>query len=229
MTGKIVKLPLSSLVEDLEVYPRHSVDNSHVQALVFALESGATLPPIVADKASKRITDGWHRGRAWRRFQGEGAVVDVELVPYKNQTEMILDAVERNACHGRKLDAIDKTRSVVMLRNAGCTEGQIALALHIPENRVSKLEVKLASTSSNAPGIIPGTNKITLKRSVAHLAGESLTKTQAEAHLTLPGTSFLLIARQLCLGLSQNMVNLDDEKLVVQLRELKELLEEKLS
>lgn len=224
MQGEIVQLPLAKLVEDMDLYPRHAVDTAHVQSLVFALESGATLPPIVADKRSKKITDGWHRARAYRRVIGPEAVVDVELIPYKNEAEMIVDAVARNAAHGRPFDAIDRTRSVVMLRTIGCSDAQIGLALKVPEARVEKLMVKLASAPKSSGETIPGTNQVALKRSVIHLAGQSLTKSQAKTHAMLPGVSFLLIAKQLYQGLAERMVNLEDEKLVKQLADLRDLL-----
>lgn len=222
--GVVSSMALAELVEDLDLYPRHAVDTSHVQALVFALESGETLPPIVADKKSKRITDGWHRCRAYQRFLGDKATVDVELVPYKNEAEMRFDAVARNASHGRRLDAIDRTRSVIMLRTSGFNDAQISLALHVPESRVEKLSIKLATCPLSSDEAVPGTNKIALKRSVSHLAGTSLSKTQAEVHAMLPGTSFLLVARQLCSALEQKMVNLTDEHLVEHLVKLRDLL-----
>lgn len=224
----ITQLPLADLVEDMDVYPRHAVDGSHVQSLVFALESGATLPPIVADKKSKRITDGWHRARAYKRLHGPTATVDVELVNYRNEAEMTFDAVERNSSHGRKLDAMDRTRCVLMLRSAGFKDSQISLVMHVPEQKVEKLSIKVANAPISASGNVPGTNKITLKRSVAHLAGTRLSKKQAEAHVTMPGTSFLLVTNQLIIGLREKMVNLDDDKLVAKLTELRDLLVDKL-
>lgn len=228
MSSKLATLPVAELIEDLTIYPRHSVDSAHVQAMVFALQSGAMLPPVVADRKSKRITDGWHRARAYTRLHGPTATVSVELVDYASEREMILDAVARNAAHGRRLDAIDRTRSVVLLRAAGCTDAQISIALHVPEERVEKLAVKLASGSQTAAGTVPGTGTIPLKRCVLHLAGSRLTKGQAEVHHMLPGTSFLLVARQLRRGLEEDMVDLTDEKLVGELTALRGVLSEKL-
>jgi len=227
--SKIITLPIASLVEDMDLYPRHAVDPAHVQALVFALEGGGNLPPITADAKSKKITDGWHRKRAYVRFHGPDATVDVELVDYADEAAMKLDAVARNAAHGRPLDRIDKTRSVLMLQTSGFTSSQIALALQVPEKRIEKLSIRVADGPVSSGETIPGTKSIALKRSVAHLEGGKLTKAQAKAHATMPGTSFLLIARQLCLALSENMVNLEDEKLVEQLKALRELLGQKVA
>jgi hypothetical protein len=221
-------MPLADLVEDMDLYPRHAVDPSNVQALAHALEAGATLPPIIADKKSKRIVDGWHRARAYKRIHGPTTSVEVEVVAYKDEAAIKYDAILRNSQHGRRLDAIDRTRCVVMLRSSGFTDGQIAGALNVPEERVEKLAVKVAVGPKGSNANVPGTNQITLKRSVAHMEGKKLTKAQAVAHAKLPGTSFLLIARQLSLGLSEDMIDLEDERLTDQLRELRDLLVAKL-
>jgi len=229
MSSKTKTICVAELVEDMDIYPRHAIDTSHVQALSFALEAGTTLPPIVADQKSKRIIDGWHRKRAYRRIHGPEAIVDVELVSYKNEAEMKLDAICRNAQHGRRFDAIDRTRCVIMLRGAGFNDGKIALALNVPEKRVEKLAIKIATAPKSAEQNVPGSNVITLKRSVSHLKGTVLSKSQAKAHASLPGTSFLLIARQLCLGLTEKMVNMEDERLIEQLAELRDLLVSRLA
>ena len=221
----VTTIPLCELVEDMEVYPRHEVDPAHVASLVRALESGATLPPIVAEKKSKIIVDGWHRARAYRKVLGPQGIVDVELHTYRDQASLLLDAVTRNATHGRKLDAIDQTRVVVMLTRAQVDIAKIAVALHVPEMHVRKLSVRVATTSVETAENITGTRRIALKRPVAHLAGTKLTEEQAKVHGLLPGTSFLLIARQLCEALQQNMVNLEDARLMEQMRLLKVALD----
>jgi ParB-like chromosome segregation protein Spo0J len=226
---EIKTVPLAELIEDMDLYPRHAVDSAHVQQLVQALEFGATLPPVRADKKSKRLTDGWHRKRAYQRFLGTEASIDVELIPYKNEAEMLFDAVQQNAAHGRHLDRMDRTRSVMMLQSHGFTHEKIAFAIQVPEKQVQKYAIKIATVPKSSVDAIPGTQSISLKRPVLHMAGKTLTKAQAEAHRILPGTSFLLIAKQLCAGLSQNMVNLEDHKLVDQLMVLRDLLIEKVS
>jgi len=220
----IEQIPLASLVEDMDLYPRHAVDGAHVSSLVQALESGAVLPPLVADKKSKRITDGWHRARAYRRFVGEDAVIDVELVEYSTEAEMMFDAVHRNSKHGRRLDAMDLTRSAVMLEKQGLGKDKIAMALNVTEGRVEKLVLKVATTRAANANNVPGTHKIALKRPVRHFAGGTMTKEQVEAHKMMPGTSFLLIAKQLTEAIRTKLIDLDDEKLVEQLGKLRDAL-----
>lgn len=220
--------PIASLVEDMNLYPRHAVDSAHVAQLANAIEAGSQFPPLVADKKSKRITDGWHRARAYVKVHGPNATTDVELVEYRSEAEMILDAVQRNSKHGRRLDAVDLTRAVLMLENRHVDRHRIALVLNVTEERVEKLRIRVAVSRSADESTVPGTRKIVLKRPVRHMKDATLTKDQVEAHKMLPGTSFLLIARQLERALRTKMVDLDDRKLVAALQSLSTTLAETL-
>lgn len=217
-------IAICDLVEDMEIYPRHAVDDANVASLVRALEAGLPLPPLVVDRKSKRIVDGWHRYRAYKRFVGPEAVVDVDLRTYKDEASMMIDAVSLNATHGRKLDAIDHARIVVMLKRVNVDPVRIAVALQVPEARVVQLECRLASATHERRGTVTGGTEVALKRPVTWMAGQTLTDEQVEVHNSLPGTSFLLIANQLRTALDAKMVNLTDEKLVEALKKLQKSL-----
>lgn len=222
----MTSLPLASLVEDYSIYPRHAVDDANVSSLVNALKAGATLPPIVIDRRSRRISDGWHRVRAYKRVLGPEGVVTVEEIDYGDDVEMLKDAIRRNASHGRKLDMIDQVRSVELCRERGVDASIIAEILHIPPERVKKLEVRIARVEKSGAGVIPGTLTVALKRSAGHFAGREMTAEQLEAHNGAPGVSYLLIARQLTEGIRAGLLNRADDKLLESLRELAEVLEE---
>ena len=227
--SELTRVPLSALVEDMDLYPRHAVDGQHVASLVNALAAGEKLPPIVADAKSKRITDGWHRARAHRRHSGPACEVDVEMVEYADEAELLLDAVGRNSAHGRRLDAVDRRRSVLMLRAVGINDTKIGQALRMPAERVERLTISVATTAKSSDQLVPGTQVIALKRSTAHLAGQRLTKQQADVHKTMPGTSLTLIARQLRLALENDLADLTNEEFVAELRALSEVLAEYVS
>ncbi len=213
MTGKVVSLPLAELVEDMALYPRHEVDEANVAHLTQALKTGDTLPPIVADKESKRIVDGWHRSRAFRRVLGADAVVDVELRSYKSTGEMFLDAVALNATHGRRLDRIDEVRITILGEQYGLDATRIAAALHYPEERIKTLRLRVATVEQPGPGTVPGTQQLPLKRSMRHLAGSTLTKEQVAAHSIQAGVSLLLQVRQLHEALANHLVDPNDGRL----------------
>lgn len=219
-----VTMPLAEMVEDMSIYPRHAVDDSNVSRLVLAHKAGAQLPPPVIDERSKRIIDGWHRIRMYRRVLGDNASIEVETRDYASEAEMVLDAVTLNAVHGRALDRIDQVRVVLLCQQAGIEKVAIAAALHIPTDRVEKLQVRVAQAPKSRTGAATGTDSIALKRPVAHMAGKKLTEQQARVHISLPGTSFLLIARQLSDACSAEMVNREDAKVMAALSALHDTL-----
>jgi len=224
MSGPVT-LAIAELVEDLAVYPRHAVDDSHVAALAQAIEAGHDLPPVVACVRSKRIVDGWHRIRARRRVHGVSATVDVVLKEYQSEADLVEDAIRLNAAHGRRLDAMDRTRAVLMLKRHDVPAERIALVLRTTPKVVKKLEVRVATATTHVDATVPGTKTIVLKRPVAHLQGRKLTREQAEAHDSMPGTSFLLLSNQLRMAMRTGLVNREDGRLMDGLRGLQEELQ----
>jgi len=134
-----VTIKLAELVEDYEIYPRHAVDSSYVSDLTRAIQAGETLPLVRVDKKTKRIVDGFHRARAWRKVLGRGGEIEVDLRTYANEQELLKDSIEANAKHGRKLDQQDRTRSALLLERHGVAVKEISVVLHTTEARVQEL------------------------------------------------------------------------------------------
>ena len=132
-------LKLSELVEDFDIYPRHSVDSAYVSELSRAIQADITLPLVRVDKKTKRIVDGFHRVRAWRKVLGRGGEIDVDLRTYADEQALLKEAIELNAAHGRKLDQQDRSRSALLLERHGVTVREIAVVLRTTEQRVQEL------------------------------------------------------------------------------------------
>jgi hypothetical protein len=216
------QLPVSRLVEDLSLYPRHALDDAHIASLVRSLQVGVELPPVVADAKSMRIIDGWHRCRAYRRQVGDDAVVDVELVSYPDEDSMLIDAMRRNADHGRKLDRIDQVRCLVLAEERGIKVQLVAQVLHVPSDFAQKIKLHVAYADGPMNGTVTGTSKVALKRPLRHLDGTHLSDSQVQAALSAPGTSYMLLANQLISGLKEQLINLEDQHLVERLRVLRD-------
>lgn len=130
---------LADLVEDFDIYPRHSVDSAYVSELARAIQAGSDLPLVRVDRKSKRIVDGFHRVRAWRKVLGRGGEIEADLRTYPTEQALLKEAIELNAAHGRKLDQQDRSRSALLLERHGVTVKEIAVVLHTTEARVQEL------------------------------------------------------------------------------------------
>lgn len=211
------KVRLADLVEDLDLYPRTQVNNVHVANLVAALEAGQTLPPLVAERGSKRIVDGFHRRRAQIKVLGVDAAVPVELRTYTSDAELFADAVATNANHGLQLQEIEKRRVVLRLQDMGADSAHIASVLQTTPDRVEKIRLKVATVVDDNGGSI---RVEPLKRPVFHLQGAAMTEAQAKAHRSAPGTSYLLTIRQLRDALKFNLLDGNDGRIVAELEAL---------
>jgi hypothetical protein len=151
-----VTVKLSDLVEDFDLYPRHSVDSSYVSDLARAIEAGDTLPLVVIEKKTKRIVDGFHRSRAWRKVLGRGGDIEVDARAYPDEKALLKEAIELNARNGRKLDQQDRTRSAILLERHGIAIKEISVVLHTTEARVKELlnlRVVLVKPDKKGPAV----------------------------------------------------------------------------
>jgi ParB-like chromosome segregation protein Spo0J len=220
----IVKIPLADLVEDLTIYPRQHIDDEHVSRIAKALRAGETLPPLVADKISKRLTDGFHRRRAIHRVYGATASALVELRDYESDADMLIDAIAMNAIHGKPLDKQDQIRSITMAEAAGVTTLRIASALKMSEVEVKTLSVRVAYAPQDAENVIPKTVRVALKGSMLHLEGQHLTRERAEAQSSMPGSPLLVATQQIYKAVHFDIANRNDKRLMEALRMLRDEL-----
>ena len=218
---------LSELVFDFDLYPRGDVDSQHVHYMRESLQAGVKLPPMIVDKKSKRVVDGFHRGRAYKAEQGDDAIVEVVLKTYHSEAAMFEDAMRFNSAHGRALNSFDKSKCIIRAELLGLTVEQTAAALCLTCEAVGKLRTgrvgKLRATS--VKGELQAAEEIPLKRTIAHMAGMTLTRGQVEANGKLGGMNQAFYANQLITLIESNLLDKEDEKLIERLRVLHGLLE----
>jgi len=210
---KLETVPAASLVEDFSVYPRHDVDGAHVADLARAVRAGATLPPVVADRASRRLADGWHRRRATVRVLGAEATIRVEFKDYGSDAELFADAVARNATHGRKLDRQDQVRIAVLGERLGLDAERVAFLLRIEPTRVLELRPRVIFENGDD-------TPIPAKRVAEPFYGQRLTKEQVQAMRSFSGVRLGQQVSQLQRALAAGLVDLDDAALCARLRQL---------
>jgi hypothetical protein len=215
---------------DWDIYPRREtgVNSQHVASLVESIKAGygMLIPPVVAEKRTYRLTDGWHRVPAWLKACGPDVEIDAVLRTYASNTAALAEAVTLNALHGRPLNEIDKRRVVLMLAEGGMSEGQIAKVLYVTPSSVQRLEVLIAHTvRGSTTGVSVETGEsIPLKASTAHFRGRTMTMEQARAQRSAPGTNYGLLVRQLSDALEFHLLDWESGPLVSALRRLRDLL-----
>ncbi len=205
-----IKINKVHLVEEL--YPRHRLDWVHVGHLADALRAGAQVPPIeVTDKGV--LVDGAHRLEAYRRVYGGEHEVEVRVLRFKSDAELLEHAARANSRHGLRLSAQDQARTAYMLLEAGLKPERVAQALSITRERLEGLVERVRVISG------PVQRVVVLKRPLAQALGGTdgvgLIPAQIEANEMVSGSSPVGLARQLLAHLRANTYPTDTEALEV--------------
>lgn len=210
------EVKISELVLDFDLYPRPSIDSEHVKGMIDAEKTGVKFPPILADKKSKRITDGFHRYRMRQRVYGEDATIEVVLKSYKNEADMIEDAIRLNTQHGKKLSPFDHARCLLIARRVKLSDDRLASALHVPMTKLSDLRTRKIATTNGT--------EVPIKVTIAHMAGKTLTRKQAAVVPKLGGMRQLFYVNQVTTLIETDLIDTSNEKLMAGLKRLGQLI-----
>lgn len=214
------KTTVDQLVLDMTVYPRVEVDSVNVKDLKDALLAGETLPPIIADRQSKRVVDGFHRIHAHRDLYGENAPIDVEWRDYDDDRALYLDAVRLNAGHGRKLTRFDQARISARADELHIEPAEIAAALRLTIARID--EITLKKTAIGTTG-----KAVPLKGTARHLAQGHLTASQQVGNDRASGMSVRFHVRQVVNAIEHDLADFSDENLLRELAQLSQLIKQR--
>ena len=137
----VVTVPCASLIFDWGIWPRHeanSVDYTNVMRMVDAIKAGIELPPIIVDKKTMRIVDGFHRTKAHEKVYGESAQIRAIMREYKNDKDVFIDAVALNASQGLPLSPMDKAHVIIKAQELKLPIEVVAKALGITPERAKE-------------------------------------------------------------------------------------------
>lgn len=170
---------VGELVIDYGILPRGGVNFAHVDNLKNAALAGASFPPIVAERSTKRVVDGLHRYTMYVQLYGEEHEVEVEFRDYADENELWLAAVEANATHGLAYSTYDRRRILVEAEKRGINREVISNAIKMP---VEKADKKLATGSAFVKTPVGHRQRVPLRTGLKRLAGRDLNKKQVEAN-----------------------------------------------
>lgn len=218
--SKTETVKVAQLVFDYDLYPRSQVDSSHVTQMVAAVEAGVELPPIIADRKTECVTDGWHRCRRATRMDGPDATVAVVFKDYKSRAEMLLDAIRLNAQNARPFSPYDRARAILLASDLKIDEKVLASALAITTERIGQLRVSKSAIVQSGKVALT----VPIKRTIRHMAGKRLNGRQREANEKLGGMGQRFYVNQLVELIEAELIDMEDEKLLEALRKLHGLL-----
>jgi hypothetical protein len=137
-----MKLKLTDIVIDEELYPRNQPDWMAVARYIDAARTGSVFPPAVVGKRKDGIyvcLDGRHRLIMWEKLQWPTVPVIVSRVPEK---QFFLEAVRLNAMHGRMLSMQERVQSILKLREQGFLDPQISKAINMTVENVRRFVIE---------------------------------------------------------------------------------------
>jgi len=88
---------IADIVIDSNIYPRETPDNAKIAEYKELIDDGVKFPPIVVNKRTMHLIDGYHRYRAYKSL---GLLdIETELIDIPENMEW-LEAIYRNTKHG---------------------------------------------------------------------------------------------------------------------------------
>lgn len=210
------------LDRDMDFYPRSKLDGMNVSKLADALKVGAELPPVIADRKSLKVVDGFHRCEAHLRVYGDEAVIQVELRDYDDENELLLEAGLLNHDHGKALTSYDQDVFATKAQARGIPIERIAMTLSIPAEKL-KRRLTISGPVERRPGIFDP-KPVPLKRDFRHLEGQQLDQAALEALAKSQGAGVLYSARDVIRRVESNTINWENEGVRKTLAQLRDLL-----
>lgn len=196
-------IALNSLIFDEAIYPRQNVDDHHIGEMIKAMEGGITLPPILVERKTRRIVDGIHRYHAHLR-RGLKKIACITKA-YASDAELFKEAVMLNSGIGLKLGVADSLKVIEIGQKLGLKEIELAAALRTSIAHLRSIKPRYATLEETQKGV-KKLRRVPLKGSVRHLSGEQITKDQEAAIGRGPGSSYLLLVRQLIDALEHDLL-----------------------
>lgn len=208
---------IEKLVLDWNLYPRHDTDKTQVRRMVAALAAGEIFPPILCDKRSLRIVDGFHRYHAYKRAGVEEVLVITKA--YRDEAEILLEAVTMNARHGVPLQPYDQARSIMLGQDLGIAPERMAQALAVTPEQLGEITAERFATGPDGLPVI-------LKRSLPNFSGKRISKKQMEINDRLVGMRQEYYLGRVVEMIRHRMIDLANPRVVELLGELRGILNE---
>lgn len=214
-----MKKKLSELQQSEEILIIRRVNPVFVSRYRQAMRQGDKFPPMIITEDNV-IVSGNHRYEAYSEEYPEDHKVDVEVRKYKNEAEMIEDAVRDNARHGNPLDGISRKRAVLRLLELGKDEEAISKLFGVSVKHITKMAGEYV--------VVRGNGKKPVKRGLEHLSGQTISKKQYTEHdQSDRAMKVYSQCEQIQRWLENGWIDLEDSRNVEALTNLADVIEQK--
>ena len=217
---KPIQKKLSELQQCDKILEIRRVNELTISRYRQAMRNGDQFPPLVIEKGTNRIVSGNHRYTAYSEEYGDRSVPCVEKA-FRDEAELIEEAVRDNSKHGLPLDGVGRKRAALTLSQLGRDAEAIGRLLGCSVKRVEELAgmtVYVRCGGKKEPH--------STKRGLEHISGQTVSKSQYDEHkLRDRGVPAWQNARQLVRWIRNGWVDMTDPKNVEAIAELKEVLE----
>jgi len=151
---KTKTLKINDLVLDEKFYPRLKVSWKTAYGYAQAMKAGAIFPPITIGllRGKQYVVDGWHRITAYKQNKEE--YIEAEFILFKNKTELFIDAVKRNATHGKPYSVQEKISIINRLQDMKIEKADASKIVGINPERLPQLIQRKTMTLPNGEKII---------------------------------------------------------------------------
>lgn len=205
-----MKVKVASLVLDYNLYPRHHTDEMCIADYVEAMRSGVVFPPVIADRKSRRVVDGWKRTTAALKLGGDNADIDVEFRDYRNDKDLLLEAVHLNAIHGERLTHYDIRRCIILCEEMKIPATAAAEALNLTMEKFTRISENEIHRDKDGNPVVAS------KRATRWLIkkGKPISKRQREALQGLVGLRQVAMINQVIILIQGNILDQEDEQIM---------------
>jgi len=208
-------IDLAAIVLDWTFYPRTEVSRETVMRLKEAIASGTRIPPVIIDKKTMKLIDGFHRYEAYKGLKANK--IPAELRTYKDEREMIEDVGALNSDHGRPFSSQDCRRFILLASDVGLSKEKIAGILHVTRERIEGWMIQRATFKNE---------EIPIKRGLHYLVGKKLTEGQRKLNKEWGGMNATFYINQLILYLEAGGLRSDDRNFIEKMERLMKSWEE---
>lgn len=176
----VVTMKCAELIFDWRLYPRFKIaelDASNLERIRTARKAGIKLPPCRANKKDRRITDGFHRVTVEMELFGDDAEVEVELINYERDVDMLLDSARVNSSGPLPLEAKDRAHVIFTAMKMRASAESIAAALGMNPRDIKKFQERHTVVQRDGVPVPMPTAAVTINR------GKTPTREDVEDHM----------------------------------------------